>query len=218
MKDEENVINITRNTYDRIATGYAVKIHRLIADSWVGEFEQGLLDKFLLMTMLSHPKVLDIGCGNGKDTGYLITKGASVVAMDFSSGMLGEARSHVQNGLLCRMDMRNLAFANEVFDGVWANGCIYHVPKVEVVHVLKDIMRVLRPLGIFSFNVKTGSGERLEDSPRSFSGGPRFYAYYTISEMKKLLKGAGFAVLETKNYPQRIFDEEIFHIWARKPN
>jgi ubiquinone/menaquinone biosynthesis C-methylase UbiE len=115
------------------------------------------------------------------------------------------------------MDMRNLEFPDNTFDGVWANGCIYHVPKVELGQVLKEVMRVLKRPGIFSFNAKAGTGEGLEDNPKSFAGGPRFYAYYTISEMKKRLKEAALEVIEAKIYPQKIFNEKIFHIWARKP-
>lgn len=216
MNIKKDVISITRNTYDQIAAEYSTKIQDLVSDSWIGEYERQLLDKFLLLTESINPKVLDIGCGNGKDTAYFMAKGASVIGIDYSIRMLDEAKRRVQNGTFYQIDMRNLEFSNQVFEGVWANGCIYHVPKVELSQVLKEVMRVLKPSGIFSFNLKAGTGERLEDNPRSFTGSPRFYAYYTVSEMKRCLKREGFEFLETKNYPQKIFDEKVFHVWARK--
>jgi len=216
MNDRIDATSITRQTYDQIASDYSARIDELVSNTWVGEYEQQLLDRFRLMTPISTPRILDIGCGNGKDTDYLRKKGAIPVGIDYSRAMLEEARKPAQDNRLCQMDMRNLGFANGVFDGVWANGCIYHVPKIDLIPVLKEVRRVLKPSGVFSFNVKTGTGERLEESPRSFTGGARFYAYYTDQEMRGSLRAADFKVLETREYPQRIFDESIFHVWARK--
>ncbi len=217
MTDKNNAVKITHDTYDQIASEYSAMVDKLVSDSWIGEFELGLLDRFLLTTELSNPDVLDIGCGSGKDTHYLKQKRAVVVGIDTSSNMLKEARKQIDEDILCRMDMRNLGFSEEVFDGVWANGCIYHIPKKDMSQVLKEVKRVLRPLGTFSFNFKVGSGERLEETPRSFEEGPRFYAYYKTKEMRNYLKQAGFEILEAAQYPRRIFGEIIVHMWARKP-
>ena len=216
MSDEIDVVKITHKTYDLIAYDYSSKIDGLVADSWVGEFERELLDKFLLMTMLPHPSILEIGCGNGKDANYFRQKGAVPVAADISLSMLNEASKRVSGGVLCQMDMRSLGFADDSFDGVWANGCIYHVPKVELARVLKEVLRVLRLWGVFSFNFKVGSGERLDESPRSFKTGPRFFAYYKSREIKDYLRQAGFEVLEMSKYPAKIYDEELVHLWCRK--
>lgn len=216
MDEETNAIEVTRQTYDLIASDYSSMIDELVSDSWIGEFEGKLLDRFLLTTKLLNPSILDIGCGNGKDTHYLRQKGAVLVGMDISSGMLREARKRVPEGIFYQMDMRNLGFPNAVFDGVWANGCIYHVPKIDFAQVLQEILRVLGPSGTFSFNFKVGIGERLEETPGSFAGGPRFYAYYTIKQMASFLAQAGFEILEIKRYPQRILGEKIVHIWAHK--
>ncbi len=217
MNNKKDVVSITRDTYDLIATSYSDMTSGLVSETWVGDYEKQLLDRFLQLIEALDPKILDVGCGNGKDTAYLMVKGATVVGIDYSSNMLQEAKRHVQDGVFHLMDMRNLGFPNNTFDGVWANGCIYHVPKVELSQVLKEVIRVLKPLGIFSFNAKAGTGEGLEDNPKSFAGGPRFYAYYTISETKECLQEAGFEVVEAINYPQKILNEKIFHIWARKP-
>lgn len=217
MNDKTNIINITRHTYDQMASEYSSMINRLVSDSWVGRFESSLLDRFLLMLKSAKPHVLDIGCGNGKDTEYFRQKSATVVGIDYSSGMLVEARKRITEGILCQMDMRYLGFSDCAFDGVWANGCIYHVPKMDLVQVLGEVMRVLQPLGIFSFNFKLGTGEKLEEKPRSLQRGTRFFAYYSINEMKKFLRQAGFENIKVRHYPQTIFDERIVHVWTRKP-
>lgn len=215
-EDIGDVVKQTRRTYDHIAVDYSAKIDGLLSSSWVGEFEGTLIDGFLSTLRARNPLILDIGCGNGKDTDHLRPQVAVAVGIDISSGMLGEATKRVPDGDFCQMDMRHLGFPGDLFDGVWANGCIYHVPKADFVRVLKEIQRILRPSGIFSFNFKVGTGEQLEESPRSYAASPRFYAYYTTNEMEKLLKQNSFAVVEKQPYPEKIFDEQIVQFWARK--
>jgi ubiquinone/menaquinone biosynthesis C-methylase UbiE len=207
----------TKETYNKISSDYSSKINKLISDSWVGEFEKNLLNKFLLMIKISKPKVLDIGCGNGKDTYFFQQKGCSAVGIDFSEGMLKEAQNLFAHCKFHQMDMRNLEFSNDLFDGIWANGCIYHVSKKDFVKVLKEVIRVLKSSGIFSFNFKIGTSEKIEKNPQSYEGNPRFYAYYTIEEMKKILEQVGFEIIKIKPYPKKIFNEQIVHFWSKKP-
>ncbi|HUV44719.1 MAG TPA: class I SAM-dependent methyltransferase [Dehalococcoidales bacterium] len=217
MNEKEDTTGRTEHTYDHIAPAYSSRVEELLADSWIGEHEKGLLDRFLLAVPRSGAGILDIGCGNGKDTDYFRRKAAFAVGMDVSRGMLAEARKRVPWGTFCRMDMRGLGFSTGVFDGVWANGCIYHVPKADLPAVFREVIRVLRPSGVFSFNYKAGAGEGLDDEPRSFGGGPRYYAYYRRGEMKTLLRRAGLRALELESYPGRVFGEEIVQVWAQKP-
>lgn len=217
---KNNVVEITHETYDLIAKDYSTSVEETI-NGWVGRFEKGLLDKFRFSEVMFRsgwPFVLDIGCGNGKDTEYLMRQHAEVISTDISSGMLEVAKKRVPDGIFCQMDMRTLGFPAETFNGVWANGCIYHVPKSDFPKVLSEVYRILRgPTGVFSFNFKIGSGEGLEESPRSFKGGPRFYAYYTLEEMKGLLRQVGFKIIDVQKYPKKVFGEKIVHISAWKP-
>ena len=131
-----DVTEITRNTYDLIASGYSQKIKDLVSDTWVGKFEKSLLDKFLNIITKTRGdtlKILDIGCGYGKDTFYLSQrKGVTAIGLDYSEGMLSEANKAFPEIHFVRMDMRNLLFPENYFAGVWANGCIYHVPKYDI--------------------------------------------------------------------------------------
>jgi SAM-dependent methyltransferase len=162
--------------------------------------------------------ILDIGCGYGKDTFYVSQKkGIAAVGLDYSSGMLSEARSSFPGVCFIRMDMRDLGFSCNRFQGVWASGCVYHVPKRELIRVLIEVRHVLKPAGVFSFNFKMGTGEQLERNPRSYGGKPRFYAYYGIEEMRGLVSRAGLNVIEAAPYPEAILGEQIVQMWAAKP-
>jgi SAM-dependent methyltransferase len=219
--DGVNATEITRETYDQIASAYAQRIDDLVSNTWIGGFEESLLDRLVALAMAGAGRtaeILDIGCGYGKDTFYLShKKGITAMGLDYSSGMLSEARSNFPGVCFTQMDMRDLGFSCNSFQGVWANGCVYHVPKTELMRVLMEVRRVLRPAGVFSFNFKVGTGEQLEGNPRSYGGKPRFYAYYEIDEMRGLVSHAGLDVIDVAPYPRAILGERIVQMWAQKP-
>lgn len=219
-RDEIDVTEITRETYDLIASGYAQRINDLISDSWISTFEKSLLDRLVTLVRAraeEATEILDIGCGYGKDTFYLCQKkGIISVGLDYSAAMLAEARRNFPGVCFIQGDMRKLGFSGSHFRGVWANGCVYHVPKTEFRRVLLEIRRVLKPSGVLSFNFKVGTGEQLEKNPRSYGGKPRFYAYYGIEEMSSFVANADLRVIEAEPYPERILGEQIVQIWASK--
>ena len=220
MRDGVDATKITRETYDRIASGYAQRINDLVSDTWVGRFEESLLNKLVTLVMTRGrwtAEILDIGCGYGKDTFHLSHKeGVIAIGLDYSSGMLTEARRNFPGVCFVQMDMRSLGFSGSYFRGVWANGCVYHVPRKELIRVLLEVRRVLKPSGVFSFNFKVGTGEQLEKNPRSYGGKSRFYAYYGIEEIRSLIAQADLKILEVQPYPQAILGERIVQMWVLK--
>jgi len=211
---KKDVTEITRDTYDRVAPAYSACVDTLV-DGWIQRYEKELMDAFI-RKLPNKGNILEIGCGNGRDTEYFLEKDLSVTATDFSYGMLTEARERVPAGHFIQMDMRNLSFRDNSLDGIWANGCIYHIPKNDFKHALNEFSRVLKPNGVISFNFKIGKGEGLEQTPRSFKSGPRYFAYYSTSGMAKRLLAANFAVSEIEEYPEKILEERIAQIWAKK--
>ncbi|UCD21818.1 MAG: class I SAM-dependent methyltransferase, partial [Chloroflexota bacterium] len=153
-RDEVDVTEITRETYDLIASDYAGRIDDLVSDTWIGRFEKSLLDKLVTSVKAGGGRttgILDIGCGYGKDTFYLSQKAGIIpIGLDYSSAMLSEARKNFPGLCFIQGDMRNLGFPGGYFRGVWANGCFYHVPKKELARVLLEVRRVLKPSGVLS--------------------------------------------------------------------
>jgi ubiquinone/menaquinone biosynthesis C-methylase UbiE len=216
--DEADVTEVTRKTYDLIASGYARRINDLVSDTWIGRFEKSLLDRLVTLVMgegEGPAEILDIGCGYGKDVSYLSQiEGIIPIGLDSSSAMLSEARWNFPGVSFIQGDMRSLGLSGSRFRGVWANGCVYHAPKKEFRRVLSEARRVLKPSGVLSFNFKVGSGEQLDENPRSYGGKPRFYAYYGTEEMRTLVARADLKVIEVEPYPRTILGEQIVQIWA----
>ena len=131
-------------------------------------------------------RVLDAGCGSGRDSKAFIMQGYSVVAIDASGEMCLRA-SELLGQEVWQMRFDEMSFDDE-FDGVWACASLLHVPISEMADVLKKIKHGLRPEGIFYASFKYGEGETVKDV-RSFTN-------YTLESVCELLKGAGFRVLE----------------------
>lgn len=92
--------------------------------------------------------VLEVGCGTGKNTVWLAAHARSVVALDFSPGMLARARERVAGGHVrfVEHDVREpWPVADAAVDVVVGNLVLEHVD--DLAPVLREVARVLRPGG-----------------------------------------------------------------------
>ncbi len=101
-------------------------------------------------------KILEIGCGSGREATFLSSQGLEVVATDGSKAMLEEAeKAHPElKGRLrfARLPER-LPFGHAAFDGVYSVATLMHLPKEGITKSIGEIHRVLRPGGLFFFSV-----------------------------------------------------------------
>ena len=202
----------TIRTYDTIASKYCAKTRLEKYLRWEREYIRKMLD----LIDAAEPRVLDVGCGDGRHCRIIGQEKGRAVGIDLSEGMLTEARKLCPDIEFRRVNMLSLGFDNDSFDGIWSSGSIYHVAKSAVSSVLSEFERILRPGGVLALSFKLGTGEGLEVNPRSYAGLPRYFAYYTREEMTRLLEEAGFGVVETSMYPEKIFGADNLQLWARK--
>ncbi len=143
--------------YDQLADDYAV-VNAVMPPHLI-EFGH----RFLSLTG-AHARIIDIGCGAGRDMAWLEAQGAVVIGIDLSPGMLAQARSRVRGDLM-RMDMRRLDFPTGHFQGAWCMASLLHLPKHEALGVLGEIRRVLVPGGVLHLSLQEGDGEGWETAP-----------------------------------------------------
>ena len=94
--------------------------------------------------------ILEIGCGTGKNTAVLAQIGNVVRAVDFSQGMIEQAREKVkaENVHFSMMDITQAwDFENGSFDLVASNLVLEHIRDIDF--VFSEAARVLRPNGKF---------------------------------------------------------------------
>lgn len=126
-------------------------------------------------------RILDLGCGSGRDSVAFLSAGYKVTAIDASPAMVHLA---LKLGIKARvMKFDEMRFKSE-FDGIWACASLLHVPKKEISSVLIRCEKALKPGGIFFITLKEGTGERIAEDER-------FFSYYKLEEFMTLLSKVG---------------------------
>lgn len=201
-----NQINIaaydaTANEYDSFSELYSL------------EREYGY---FIDLMGRSSGDVLDIGCGAGRDSRELSNKGYSVTGIDLSDNMLTIAKRKAPKAIFSKMDLRDLNFRDNTFDGVWASASMFHVTKDEVIESLKGILRVLKPAGVAFISFKEGEGVQVKQVKKTFQKKQELYSY---TEMRDTLRNLGFRVLMTER-KEDATREGLFWLnyFVKKPN
>ena len=123
-------------------------------------------------------KILDLGCGSGRDALAFLNAGFDVEAIDGSKKMCEIAQS--KTGL----SIRNIRFGQlddqNKYDGVWACASLLHLPKNELPKVFSKIIEALKEEGIFYSSFKYGSFEGYRNG--------RYFTDFTESSMNELLE------------------------------
>lgn len=101
-------------------------------------------DKFL--KALSGKRVLDFGCGSGRDTKYFLEAGLDVVAIDGAEELCKSASAYT--GIQVKHMMFQDLDEVDQYDGIWACSSILHLPKDELKIVLYKMINALRMNGI----------------------------------------------------------------------
>jgi len=177
-----------QTTYDQIVQDYAKRNHFSMADSLI------TLAQELAKHVGPNGRLVDIGCGTGRDIAWFELHRITTIGVDLSMGMLAYARENVR-GELVSMNMRNLGFREAFFDGVWCCASLLHLPKAEAVYALQEIHRILKLGGMLILSIQEGKDEGWEEG--SIPGSKRFFARYQENEMKNILSANKFAVLKT---------------------
>lgn len=122
-------------------------------------------------------KILDFGCGSGRDTKYFLDKGYDVIAIDGSQELCRLAEQ------LTGVPVRNMLFQDldevEAYDGIWACSSILHLPKPELADVLAKMAIALKPHGLIYTSFKYGTFEGMRNG--------RYFTDFTELEFKEFM-------------------------------
>ena len=105
-------------------------------------------------------RILDFGCGSGRDTKYFLEKGYQVAATDGSAELCRLAGSFT--GIKVKKMLFQELDEIGVYDGIWACSSILHLPKQELLPVIRKMCDALKDNGVIYTSFKYGDfeGER----------------------------------------------------------
>lgn len=183
MKDK-NMIAV--DTYNKIAQEYDKEFGNDYSDT-------PYVDKFL--NYLEGNKVLDIGCGVGNLTKYIMDKGFNVEGIDLSKEMLSIAKQKYSDIKFYEMNMKEITLRKK-YDGIMLAYSLFHLTKKEVIEVLPKYYDLLNSNGKILLILQYGQGERIVDEPLK-KGLKIFINYYSQDEIIEILKNNNFKILYT---------------------
>jgi SAM-dependent methyltransferase len=181
----------TQRSYDLVADEYVQRIY--------GELDHKPIDRQLLDRFVERVNAIgpacDMGCGPGHVARYVHERGARAVGIDLSPAMVEHARK-LNPGIEFRLgDMRSLEIEDETLGGIVAFYSIIHIPRSEVVAVLVEMKRILRPGGLLLLAFHIGDQilhmDEWWDKQVSVD-----FVFFRTDEMTGFLESAGFLVGE----------------------
>ena len=125
-------------------------------------------------------RILDFGCGAGRDAKAFLDRGYHVTALDGSEKLCQIAGEFTGISVKC-MDFRAYSPSpGEQYDGIWACASLLHLKKTELLPVMRELIKALTPGGIFYVSFKYGdqAGER----------NGRFFTDFTLEGFEEFLK------------------------------
>lgn len=127
-------------------------------------------------------RILDAGCGSGRDLLAFSKKGYDVMGID-ASAQLAHMASFYSNSPVEVLEFSEMNFV-ERFDGIWACASLLHTEKPQLHNILCNFKKALVSGGILFASVREGKGTRVGSDGRS-------YKYYGVNEFEKQILDAG---------------------------
>ncbi|MBD2199372.1 MULTISPECIES: class I SAM-dependent methyltransferase [Calothrix] len=124
-------------------------ISRLAALSIGGEtrFRQLALQG---LTINSQTQILDLCCGSGQATQFLVKSSQNVTGLDASPLSLNRARQNVPSAVYVEAFAENMPFTDGEFDVVHTSVALHEMESEQLRNILREVYRVLKPGGIFT--------------------------------------------------------------------
>lgn len=126
---------------------------------------QSIYDRFVSY-LNPGDRLLDLGCGSGRDSIYFLSQGFDVVSVDGAMEICKIAKKNIGK------EVRNIRFEdldyNNEFDAIWASASLLHISRDRIDFIVEKILLALRKDGILYASWKCGDRDRTYDG-RSYS-------------------------------------------------
>lgn len=146
----------------------------------------------LLSTFPPGSRLLEVGCGSGRDAAFMVNHGYDVMAVDGAQEMLDAAVEHhpeLAGRTRAVLLPDGLSSPLGVFDGMYSIAVLMHLSQPDIFSSLCNVQKLLNPHGLFFFSVPTRRSDvdenGLDDKGRRFTILP-------LETWKDLCKKAGF--------------------------
>ena len=198
----------TFDTWNKVANLYQDKFMDL-------DLYDDTYDTFCEEVNVENATILEIGCGPGNITKYLLNKrpGFRIEGIDISPNMIELAKTNNTTADFKVMDCREIDKLQNKFNGIICGFCFPYLSKFDCSKLIKDCTTLLTDKGVLYISFV--EGDYLKSGFQIASSGDRTYFYfYTLDNVANELKDCGFETINLfrKNYKRNSATEEIHTI------
>lgn len=179
--------------YDRSADEYAENQRNKVPKKELARFFE---------LLKPNSKVLDAGCGSGRDSRLIQDHGFTVTGTDLSEKLLAIARKENPDIQFLAADIRSVPKDDNSFDAIWSNAVLHHLDKEQMPTAIAEFNRLLAPGGTLCLRTKQGRGN-LKTREASVSGEERQFTLLGSDEFDLLLRQGGFTKIELNTSESR---------------
>jgi SAM-dependent methyltransferase len=133
-------------------------------------------------------RILDLGCGPGRDLKTLVARGHAPIGLDGCARFVEMARE-LSSCDVWLQDLLELHLPPAHFHGVFANASLFHVPSAHLPRVLAELRDALAASGVVFFSNPRGDNEEGWH-------GERYGCYLDVERWRALFTGAGFVEID----------------------
>lgn len=160
---------------------------------------QNSFDQFISQIDNDQANVLDLACGPGNITQYLLSQQINyqILGLDISTNMINLARKNNPKAKFKQMDCRELDTLNNKFDAIMCAFCLPYFSKIETKKLLSDTHNLLINQGVIYISVMESDYNKSGWQGPSSGGPDKLYIYY--HEAKYLcdhLENLGFEIIK----------------------
>jgi SAM-dependent methyltransferase len=141
-------------------------------------------------------RILDAGCGSGRDARAFLDAGHPVIAFDGSPEMVRLATEHVGQPVFAldfhEIDQLALVGIPLAFEGIWACSSLVHLNEAELTDTLAALANSLKPSGAFFFCLKHGDPQ--QSGVEASTG--RHFNRHTLQTVSPIARAAGLDVVD----------------------
>ena len=180
----------TFETWNKVAKSYQDKFMDL-------DLYNDTYDLFCKLIEKKNSTVLEIGCGPGNITKYLLEKRPDfkITATDVAPNMIALAKENNPSANFLVLDCRELNKLNEKFDAIMCGFCLPYLSKEDCAKLIKDSSSLLNSGGIIYLSAI--EGDYKNSGYEAGSTGDKCYVYYHDEDfLRSHLKENNFEFIE----------------------
>jgi trans-aconitate methyltransferase len=183
----------TINTWNSLAVLYEAKFMDM-------DLYNESYDHFCTLVANNKANILEIGCGPGNTTKYLLKQQPNwkLLGTDVSENMVKHAQKNNPKATFQVLDARNINEVQTKFHGIVCGFCIPFLSTYDVAIFIQNCAQLINPSGVlylsFVSDLEGTSGYK-----QSSTGNRVYFNYHALSTITNLLIKAGFNLI--KQYP-----------------